>query len=423
MDKKMVPEVRFKGFTDDWEQHKLGEFYDFKNGLNKEKAFFGSGVPIVNFVDVFHNRILMPDMLMGRVTLTEKEIKNHEVKQGDIFFTRTSETINEIGYPSVMLGVPDCTVFSGFVLRGRAIGDDPLNNLFKSYIFFTEHFRKEMIKKSSMTTRALTSGTALKEMNIKFPALENEQISIGTLFKHLDVIIALQQQQLDLYTKLKKGLLQKLFPKDGEKVPEIRFTDFHDDWKQQYLSNLTTMHARIGWQNLRTSEFLNEGKYVLITGTDFKDGNIDYSNIHFVSKERFDQDKKIQVQNGSILITKDGTLGKVAYVQGLSAPATLNAGVFNVIIRKNINVNSKYLFHYLSAPFLLKFASTHSTGGTIKHLNQNVLTKFPIPISSLNEQNKISDLLTLLNNSITLQQRNLDKLKLLKQFLLEKLFI
>lgn len=74
------PEIRFPGFTDDWEQRKIGEFYDFKNGLNKEKEFFGSGVPIVNFVDVFHNRGLTPEMLKGRVTLSEKEIKNFEVK-------------------------------------------------------------------------------------------------------------------------------------------------------------------------------------------------------------------------------------------------------------------------------------------------------------------------------------------------------
>ncbi len=182
------------------------------------------------------------------------------------------------------------------------------------------------------------------------------------------------------------------------------------------------MNARIGWQNLRTSEFLDNGDYMLITGTDFKDGEIDYSNIHYVKKNRFDQDKKIQISNGSILITKDGTLGKVAYVTDLPMPATLNAGVFNVRIKNENEVNDKYLFHYLKAPFLLKFSSEQSTGGTIKHLNQNVLVKFPVPLPALAEQNKIAEFLTNFDKLITLQQRQLDLYKKLKKGLLQKLF-
>ena len=126
------------------------------------KEFFGYGTPIVNFTDVFNNRGLTSDILKGRVSLSKKEISSFEVKKGDIFFTRTSETLEEIGYPSVMLDESNDTVFSGFVLRGRAINEDPLSDLFKKYVFFTNDFRKEMIRKSSMTTRALTSGTSCR---------------------------------------------------------------------------------------------------------------------------------------------------------------------------------------------------------------------------------------------------------------------
>ena len=115
-------------------------------------------------------------------------------------------------------------------------------------------------------------------------------------------------------------------------------------WEQRKLSELTSMHARIGWQYLRTSEFLDSGNYMLITGTDFNDGAINFSTCHYVERERYEQDRNIQIHNGSILITKDGTLGKVAYVQGLSMPATLNAGVFNVQIKDANNADEKYLF-------------------------------------------------------------------------------
>jgi len=145
---------------------------------------------------------------------------------------------------------------------------------------------------------------------------------------------------------------------------------------------------------------------MLITGTDFNDGVINYSTCHFVERERYEQDKHIQIKNGSILITKDGTLGKVAYVQGLSMPATLNAGVFNVEIKDETEVDNKYLFQYLKAPFLMNYVDKKATGGTIKHLNQNILVDFPVLMPSKAEQEAIGVYFERLDNLITLHQRN-----------------
>ena len=182
------------------------------------------------------------------------------------------------------------------------------------------------------------------------------------------------------------------------------------------------MHARIGWQNLRTSEFLDSGDYLLVTGTDFEDGRINYVTCHYVERERYEQDKNIQIENGSILITKDGTLGKVAYVQGLSVPATLNAGVFNVVIKDEKVVDGKYLFQYLKAPFLMDYVDKKATGGTIKHLNQNILVDFPIVMPCVDEQTLIGLYFEQLDHLITLHQRKCDKLKELKKHMLKKMF-
>ena len=206
------------------------------------------------------------------------------------------------------------------------------------------------------------------------------------------------------------------------KKPELRFDGFTDDWEQRKLSELATMHARIGWQNLRTSEFLDDGDYMLITGTDFEDGKINFSTCHYVEKERFDQDKNIQISDGSVLVTKDGTLGKVAYVQGLKKPATLNAGVFNVEIKNDNETDGKYLFQYLKAPFLMDYVNQKATGGTIKHLNQNILVDFPVLIPKTAEQAKIGEYFSNLDNLITLHQRKLESLKHLKSALLDKMF-
>ncbi|WP_423202019.1 restriction endonuclease subunit S [Lactococcus lactis] len=300
-----------------------------------------------------------------------------------------------------------------------------IDKKFLEYYFDTTVWHKFMKINGDSGARAdrfAIKDSIFKTMPIPYPSIE-EQRKIGKFFDDLNDTIALHQRKLDKLKRLKQGYLQRLFPQNGEKVPRLRFTNFIDEWKQHKLSEIATMNARIGWQNLRTSEFLDSGDYMLITGTDFKDGKIDYSSIHYVEKERYDQDKKIQIKNDSILITKDGTLGKVAYIEGLNMPATLNAGVFNVRVKENDLAVSQYLFHYLKAPFLLKYAAEQSTGGTIKHLNQNVLVDFPIPLPIKQEQHKLGQFFKQLDDTITLHQSKLAKLKSIKQAFLQKMFI
>lgn len=143
---------------------------------------------------------------------------------------------------------------------------------------------------------------------------------------------------------------------------------------------------------------------MLITGTDFIDGAVNFDTCHYVERERYEQDKHIQIRNGSILITKDGTLGKVAYIQGLTMPATLNAGVFNVEIKDENEVDNRYLFQYLKAPFLMDYVDKKATGGTIKHLNQNILVDFPVVLPHKAEQEKIGEHFLAIDHLITLHQ-------------------
>ena len=223
---------------------------------------------------------------------------------------------------------------------------------------------------------------------------ESEQLKIGEYLLTLDHLITLHQRQHFLHSTPDISLSVRLI-----------HPFYTSSWEQRKLSELTSMHARIGWQNLRTSEFLDSGDYMLITGTDFNDGAINFSTCHYVERERYEQDRNIQIRNGSILITKDGTLGKVAYVQRLSMPATLNAGVFNVQIKDANNVDEKYLFQYLKAPFLMDYVDKKATGGTIKHLNQSILVDFPVILPRRSEQILIGAFFQQLDNLITLHQR------------------
>ena len=262
------------------------------------------------------------------------------------------------------------------------------------------------------------------------PQIENIEISLPTIevqrkianaLSDMDSMISLLEKLIAKYKSIKAACLQQMFPQNGETVPRMRLPGFTDDWEQRKLSELTSMHARIGWQNLRTSEFLNSGDYMLITGTDFNDGAINFSTCHYVERERYEQDRNIQIHNGSILITKDGTLGKVAYVQGLSKPATLNAGVFNVQIKDANIVDEKYLFQYLKAPFLMDYVDKKATGGTIKHLNQSILVDFPVILPQRSEQILIGAFFQQLDNLITLHQRKLEKVQKIKQGMMQQL--
>ena len=236
--------------------------------------------------------------------------------------------------------------------------------------------------------RAKLNAETLMGIDLLLPN-KAEQIRIGKYLAQLDNLITLHQREFAFLCK--------------EKSKKFRY--IKNAWEQRKLSEIATMHARIGWQNLRTSEFLDSGDYMLITGTDFIDGAVNFDTCHYVERERYEQDKHIQIRNGSILITKDGTLGKVAYIQGLTMPATLNAGVFNVEIKDENEVDNRYLFQYLKAPFLMDYVDKKATGGTIKHLNQNILVDFPVVLPHKAEQEKIGEYFLAIDHLITLHQR------------------
>ena len=160
----------------------LEELFTFKNGLNKGKEFFGSGTPIVNFKDVYNNNRLTSKDLCGKVVVTKSEELRFEVQKGDVFFTRTSETREDIGIASVLVDDVENCVFSGFVLRAR-----PKTNLllpeYSSYCFASSDVRREIIKSSTYTTRALTSGSALSKIIIPVPNKETQSRIVSNLDK------------------------------------------------------------------------------------------------------------------------------------------------------------------------------------------------------------------------------------------------
>ena len=159
-------------------------------------------------------------------------------------------------------------------------------------------------------------------------------------------------------------------------------------WSIRKIRHSTYLKARVGWQNLRSEEFGTEG-VLCITGTDFKNGLVDIKNAYRVGKDRYDQDHYIQLRENDLLITKDGTIGKIALVKHLNEPATLNSGIF--VTRPQNNVYSqRFMFWVLNSRIFEEFVSDQSLGSTINHLYQNVFVNFTYPFPEKSEQDKIS---------------------------------
>ncbi|MCF8229434.1 MAG: restriction endonuclease subunit S [Bacteroidales bacterium] len=174
------------------------------------------------------------------------------------------------------------------------------------------------------------------------------------------------------------------------------------DWKEIVLGKSSLLKARIGWQGLTTAEYLKDGNYYLITGTEFKDGFIDWDSCYYVSKERYEQDKFIQVNESDILITKDGTIGKVAFVEKVTKPATLNSGVF-VIRPLNNSYNPRFTYYILRSNHFKTFLNKLSAGSTINHLYQKDFVHYKIPLPPTPEEQQsiviaLSDIDTLIAN-------------------------
>ena len=211
---------------------------------------------------------------------------------------------------------------------------------------------------------------------------------------------------------------------DDRKVPEgYKVTEvgvIPKDWDVQSLGTNSTLKARIGWQGLTTAEYLTDGEYYLITGTDFINGRIDWDNCYYVEKQRYEQDRNIQVRKKDILVTKDGTIGKVAFIDQIMRGATLNSGVFVIRPLKSA-YEPEYLYHILMSRVFRDFLDRLAAGSTISHLYQKDFVHFEFPIPGILEQKAIAEALSDTDNLISSLEKLIDKKKKIKQGVMQQL--
>ena len=264
----------------------------------------------------------------------------------------------------------------------------------------------------------------LNKIKRMFRGMTIKQLDKKAFFK-LDIPIIeveIQDKIIENLDKISNNIQSKREQlKNLEQLVKSQFVEMFGDLKDNIkLGECCTINARIGWQSLTKKEHMKTGKYMLITGTDFKDNEIDYSNCVYVSKGRYEMDKKIILDNDDILITKDGTIGKVAVVKNLEKPATLNSGIF--VVRPNNIFNKEYIMYVFKGHIFKEFVNKAKTGATIKHLNQNKLINFEIPRPSMEEQIRFSNIYKQIDKQKFEIEKNLKEIQELYESLMEEYF-
>lgn len=230
-----------------------------------------------------------------------------------------------------------------------------------------------------------------------------EQEEIARTLSQFDTYIDDLAELIEKKKGIREGALEDLITK------KTRLDGYADDWAPVTFNQVIIPKARIGWQGLKKHEYLRSGYSYLIGGTDFSNGTVSLDNISYVTKERYDMDTNIQVSANDVLVTKDGTIGKVAIVPELNKPATLNSGVF--VFRTNSRLVPAFLFRVLQSSVFREFIDTLSAGSTIKHLYQKDLKKFEfeIPVDT-KEQEAIAAVLTAMDEEIRDLETDRDKI-------------
>ena len=389
---------------EDWEIRSIGDLFSFKNGLNKGKIYFGSGSSIVNYMDVYSNPGIISKNIKGRVNVNNSELKTFDVKKGDVFFTRTSETVEEVGISSVMMDDPINTVFSGFLLRARP-KNNSLNNQFKKYCFSSKFIRSKIISSSSYTTRALTNGRLLSKVLILCPPIQ-EQRAIATVLSDTDSLIESLEQLIAKKRLIKQGTMQELLTgkrrlpgfaqKSGYKQTEVGVIP--EDWEVLAVDQIASIgrgrvinHKEIGGSinpkfPVYSSQTSNNGIMGFIDTYDFEGEYITWTTDGANAGTVFSRNGRFNCTNvcGTIKLLSDNNY-YVSKILGLIAPS---------------------------------FVSRHL--GNPKLMN-NIMRKIKIPLPTKSEQSAIASVLSDMDEEITSLEEKLFKLRKVKQGMMQEL--
>jgi type I restriction enzyme S subunit len=391
----------------DWEIKRVGDISQifgrigFRGYTIKDIVQEGKGAISISPSNIKNNKM---DFSKCTYISWNKYEESPEIKifNGDIILVKTGSTI---GKTSIVQELSWKATLNPQLIVLKKI---KIDNYFLSYMMGYKTLQSQIISAIVGGAIPTLSQELVSNFILPIPPTKAEQSAIATVLAETDTLISSLEKLIAKKRNIKKGTMQKLLqPKDG--------------WVLKSLGDVATLKARIGWQGLTTAEYKNTGDYYLITGTEFKNGFIDWDNCVFITEKRYKQDINIQVKNRDVLVTKDGTIGKVAFIKSVPKPATLNSGVF-VIRPKDNSFNPEFFYYVLLSEQFIIFLSQLIAGSTINHLYQKdfVSFKFWVP-NSLQEQASIAEILANMDEEISVLESKLEKYKSIKQGMMQNL--
>ena len=384
-----------------WEQRKLKEIGNTFTGLSgKTKEDFGHGdAKFVTYMNVFSNPIAASD----KTESVEIDHKQNEVQYGDIFFTTSSETPEEVGMSSVWLENKENVYLNSFCFGYRPTEKN--NPYYMAYMLRANNFRSKMILLAQGISRYNISKNSAMDIEIQVPKYD-EQKSIGKIFYEIDNLITLHQRKYEKLKNIKQSLLEKMFPKNGMKIPEIRFKGFTDDWEQRKLDDVITRIST--GLNPRDNFVLNNGGYnYYVTIKNFTHGNLKLdSNCDMIDNHAMSIiQKRSDLKKDDILFSSIGRIGDCYLLRNTPKNWNINESVFTFRPNKEI-VYPEYLFHTIHSDSVLNQILGNVTGSTFKSIKIGDLKKANISITNKEEQLQLSKFISNIDKLITLHQRN-----------------
>jgi len=420
-DTKILPKLRFPEFRDagEWKDTQLDKIGQTISGLSgKSGSDFGSGKPYVTYMQVFNGTMADPTKC-GLVTVADNE-KQNTLNRGDILITTSSETSDEVGFASVLLDSPlEPLYLNSFCFSFRPNNLDELKPEFSRYLFRSPIYRKLISVLAQGSTRFNISKGSFLNLKLPIPVDFKEQQKIADCLSSLDDLINAQSQKLDALKAHKKGLMQKLFPGEGEKVPRLRFPEFRSkgEWEVGNLGEICKITS--GGTPYRAEENYWNGNIPWITTSLIDFNTICTANEYITETALLNSSAKIFPKN-TILMAMYGqgkTRGKVAI---LGIAAATNQACAAILLKDGFNTN----FVFQSLATLYDHIRELSNDGGQKNLSAALIETIPFayPNIKTNEQQKIADCLSSLDDLIMTQSQKLDILKVHKKGLMQGLF-
>ena len=401
-----MPAIRFSGYTNAWEPRKLGDIATFSKGNGYSKSDLApSGNPIILYGRLYTN---YETTIKNVDTFVELKDKSVISQGGEVIVPASGETAEDISRASVVKNQGIIIGGDLNVIRVNGL----LNPTFLALTISNGEQQKELSKRAQGKSVVHLHNSDLQEVNLTFP-LFNEQRAISTLFEKMDNTITLYQRKLEKLKLTKKALLQKLFPKNGSKLPELRFKGFTDAWKQRKLESLGKIITGNTPSTLKKEYWsTNSEGVVWITPTDINSVKTDWSE-RLLTEEGASQARIVPAN--SILVTCIASIGK----------NTINTveAAFNQQINALVpHLSNSYFILTMLNNMESAFKRVAGTSAT-SIINKKEFGQLSALLPRVEEQNKIGEIFELIDKSITLHHRKLEMLKNIKKGLLQKMFV